>query len=74
MSKRTRAAAVSALVLSGLAGLGAVGVVARQRSLAGDLARVQPGLRAPLLVLGRGQDGEPGTVRPGNLFQRASKA
>lgn len=74
MSKRTRAAAVSALVLSGLAGLGAVGVVARQRSLAGDLARVQPGLRAPLLVLGRGQDGEPGTVCPGNLFQRASKA
>lgn len=51
-------AALTALVLSGLAGLGAAGIAVRQRALGPGLAKVQPGLRAPLLVLGRGSGGE----------------
>ena len=56
---RPTAGAVALAAISALGVLGAVGATARQRDLGDSLQRVQPGLRAPLLVVGRGRVGEP---------------
>lgn len=69
MPRIARSEPSRARVIIGLAGLaaigaGAAGALARQHDLGPSLARVQPGLRAPLLVVGRGRTGEPEPPTP----------
>lgn len=69
-----RHAGTAALVALTLAGLGALRIVARRRSLEPDLERVRPDLRTPLIMMGRGRDGEPQLLRESRIPEALSWA